>query len=240
MNDTISNFYLKNPEEHYVDVYETQHGPRLDDLVSHFKLKDFTNVHIVDIGGGLGFMGKRLDPSVDYWVIDGAEIPDGKRLRGGNWRKADLDYDYFSDSPYAIGSNIYQDGVMVKTETHNYTRGYFDVAFFLETLEHLSNPYHALVEIKKLVKQDGDIFVSIPTETVWHNTIYAGLLWPRQNFEQFLEQMALPVIEFYQCNKSWPTYNYHCRNANWHAARMLFPKMEAKFQGKTPLEYTNL
>jgi SAM-dependent methyltransferase len=237
MNETVSNFYLKNPEQNYIDCYERDHGPRLDDLVAHFKLKDLTNIHVVDIGGGLGFMGKRLDPSVDYWVIDGAEVPENKRLCKGTYLKQDLDYNYFGTRPL---HSMMVDECGEPFSGPSVESPLFDIAFFLETFEHLSNGYHALIEIKKLVKQDGSIFISIPTETVWHNAPYPGLLWPRQNFEQFLEQMALPVREFYACTKSWPTYNYHCRNANWHEARMLFPKSEAKFQGKTPLEYTNL
>jgi SAM-dependent methyltransferase len=228
MNETVQNFYLKNPEENYIDQYERDHSSRLDAFVERFQLKRLKDAHLLDIGGGLGFLGKRLDSSNDYWVIDGAMVPPEKRLCPMTCHNADLDHDDFSILKILRSRN--------GMETENV----FDAAFCLETLEHLSNPYHCLVEIKKLVKLNGDIYISIPTETVWHNTVYPGLLWPRQNFEQFLGQMALPVEEYWLWDKGWNAYHYRCRNAVWEESRMLFPKSEVKFQGKTPLEYTNL
>lgn len=227
MDKTVTDFFTKNPESNYMAQYEYSHGPRLDALIEHFKFKNLKNQRVVDIGGGLGFLGKRLDSSNDYWVIDGANIRPNQRLCNGGWAQRDIDKDQFS---YALIGDSYD-----KTP--------FDIAFFLETLEHIGNPHHALVEIKKLVKIDGLILISIPTETVWHNAPYPSLLWPRQNFEQFLGQMALPIIEFWEYQPKsigWPAYHYLCRNAPWTESKMLFHKDEPKFRGVTPLQATNL
>ena len=235
---TVANFYNKNPEEGYINTYDDQHGPRLDAMIAHYGLSDLKNQAIADIGGGLGFLGKRLDPSNKYWVFDGAEIPEKERLCHGFWTQTDIQRDHFGGYAYTkdMSQAVNDDTIFLKPS--------FDIAFCLETLEHLSDPYHCLTEIKQMVKPGGNIIMSIPTETVWHNTVYPGLLWPRQNWEQFLGQMALPILDFWtfepKPNGGWPAYHYRCFNAGWEASKMLFPKTEAKFQRITPLQSTNL
>lgn len=229
IDKTVTDFYAKNSGSQYAEIYETSHGPRLDALVARYSLKDLRG-RVLDVGGGLGFLGKRLHESVDYWVIDGAEVPVEQRLCKGGWAQRDIDHDQFS---YALTSDSYD-----KTP--------FDTAFFLETLEHIGNPHHALVEIKKLVKPDGDIFISIPTETVTHNSPYPTLLWPENpNFRLFLQQMALPILDawtYTPATVGWPAYTYRCRNAAWteNPRRLLFVKDELKFLGANPVEATNL
>jgi 2-polyprenyl-3-methyl-5-hydroxy-6-metoxy-1,4-benzoquinol methylase len=196
-------------------------------MIERYGLKEsLKGKRLVDIGGGLGFAGELLDSSTEYSVIDGAFVPERQRLCAGNWLKWDLDYDKFG--------SFYRDTALGEP---------FDAAFFLETIEHLTSPYHCVAEIKQIVKPNGDIFISTPTETVTHNTPYPSLFWPPQNFAQWLGQMALPIIDAYVYQpkvRGWPAYQYRCRNADWSEARMMFPKEEEKFRGKTPQEYANL
>lgn len=231
MNQTVTDFFAKNAGESYADRYRLDHSPRLQALLDHYGLREsLKGKRVLDVGGGLGFLGELLDPSTDYWVIDGAEIECKQRLCKGDWLRFDLDHDTFGS---------YRNTAFC---------GSFDAAFCLETLEHLGNPHHVLVEIKKLVKPDGDIFISIPTEEVTHNAPYPGLLWPPQNFIQFLGQMALPLAEptresayIYQPkDRGWPAYQFRCRNDPWEKKRLAFPKAEAKFLPLTPLEATNV
>jgi SAM-dependent methyltransferase len=222
MDQSVEGFFTKNAEQAYIDQYDKDHSPRLINLIERFKINErFLLKHVVDVGGGLGFLGKRL--KCQYTVFDGAFIPDGKKLTNGLWKKYDLDYEHFGDS--------------FKNEYPDYL---FDAAFCLETLEHLTNPYNCLVEIKKVVKENGDIYISIPHANVWHNFIYAALMIDRFNFEQFLGQMALPVLEYHLWDKGWNAHTWRCRNAPWTEAKMLYPKDEPKFYGKTPVEYVNL
>ncbi len=214
MDKSVTNFYGKNAENNYANNYDSEHGPRLDDVIAHFKLKDIKNKSILDVGGGRGFLGKRLDESNQYFVFDGATVE--KPLCQGMWVKTDLDRDYFA----------------------NGFENKFDVAFCLETLEHLTNPYNCLAEIKKMVKIGGDIYLSIPDLGMQHNTIYPGLIYG--GFDQFLQQMALEPQGYFLWDKGWPIRNWHCKNRPWEESKMLFPKYEEKFKGKTPIEYTNL
>lgn len=225
MDSSVSTFYTKNADQGYIDQYEKDHGPRLDDLVNHFKLKDL-NQRVLDVGGGLGFLGKRLGLTSDYTVVDGAKVPEEKRVCRGTYYQTDLDYHKFGDDD---GDN----GLTRKAWP-------WDMAFCLETLEHCTNPYNVLAEMKKLVKGDGHIYLSIPHANVWHNYIYPALMIERTNFEQFLGQMALPVIEYKLWDKGWNAHTWKLRNADWTEAHMLYPKQEIKFYGKTPLEYVNL
>lgn len=243
IDTTVTQFYSKNPEEHYGDTYDQQHGFRLDAMIAHYNL-DLKGQRVADIGGGLGFLGKRLKldgANGSYWVFDGASIPETQRLCKGLWVQTDIQRADFGSSYWMSRTTVtHSTGDILRSESE--VR--FDIAFCLETLEHLSDPYHCLVQIKKLVKPNGTIILSIPTETVWHNTVYPGLLWPRQNWEQFLGQMALPIVDFWtyepKPGQGWPAYHYRCHNADWRESVLAFPKTEDKFRGVTPIQATNL
>jgi SAM-dependent methyltransferase len=238
MDSTVSNFFTKNPDQAYIDQYDIDHGPRLDAMIQKWELRSLKNQKIVDVGGGLGFLGKRLDPSNDYWIIDGANVPQDKRLCKGSWHTTDLDFTQFGSD--VNWSETYPSGSSGSSFMMYPAPKNFDAAFCLETLEHLSNPYNCLVEIKKLVKRDGFIYLSIPHVNVTHNYIYPALMIDPNWFSQWLEQLALPVVEYWLWDKGWNAHHFKCRNADWIEAKMLFPKHEEKFRGKTPIEYVNL
>ena len=222
MDPSVTSFYTKNPEEGYIDTYDIQHGDRLDKIVSRWGLDKLRDIKLADVGGGLGFLGKRLDSRVNYWVFDGAEHPVEKRVARGTWVRTDIQRDEFGKEYYTT----------------------FDFTVCLETVEHLSDPYHCLVQMKTMTVKDAPICISIPTDTVTHNVVYPSLFYPRQNWEVFLAQMALPILDYWQYEpapgKGWPANCYLTRNADWREARMYYPKYESKFFGRTPLEYTNL
>lgn len=226
IDKTVTNFFSKNAEESYNTTYRLDHGPRIKALFDRYNLvESLKGKRVVDVGGGLGFLGELLDPSTDYWVIDGADVKDEQKVCKGNWFQRDLDFGEYA------------------TYLNTVLGGQFDAAFCLETLEHLGNPHHALVQIKQIVKLDGLIYLSVPTETVWHNTPYPGLLWPPQNFMQFLGQMALPITDAYiyePKERGWPAYQFQCVNRPWREKRLAYPKTEEKFQDCTPLQATNL
>lgn len=232
MDESVTNFFTKNADQAYIDLYDKDHGPRLDELINHWNLKTLKNKRILDVGGGLGFLGKRLDADNDYWVFDGAKIPEEKKLCKMTSMKVDLDYHQFSQC--WLFNEEEEDKAISDYEIK------FDVGFCLEVLEHLTNPYNCLAEMKKMVVENGYIYISIPHFNVTHNYIYPALMWTKENFQQFLEQMALPVEDYFLWDKGWNAHTFKCRNAPWTEAKMLFPKHESKFYGKTPVEYVNL
>jgi 2-polyprenyl-3-methyl-5-hydroxy-6-metoxy-1,4-benzoquinol methylase len=230
MDESVSNFFSKNAAENYAAQYELDHGPRLDAMLAHWGLvEELKGKRVLDIGGGLGFLGKRLDSSTEYWVIDGAETCEEKSLCKGTWCKTDLDKDTFSNGPFLLTKET---GIKILMPT-------FDVAFCLETLEHLTNPYHCLVETKKLVKEGGSIYISIPHANVTHNYIYPALMVDPNNFAQFLGQMALPVRDYWLWDRGWNAHHFKCENRPYGEKIMLYPKYESKFLHATPIEMVN-
>lgn len=239
MDPTVSDFFSKGGDE-YETLYRLDHGPRIRALLDRYDLvNQLKGKRVIDVGGGQGFLGEMLDPSTQYHVIDGATVPPNKRLCKGEWVVADLDYDRFAESNPVVQDTWVGGG----GGFHSFPWPRFDCAFALEVLEHLKSPYHCIEQLKMLVKQDGDIFISVPDESVWHNTPNPFTFWPPQHFEVWLRQMALPVVDFYVYKptvRGWPAYQFKCRNAAWTEAQMIYPKTEAKFIGKKPHEYANL
>lgn len=224
MDSSIEGFYTKNAADGYAAQYEIDHGPRLDAMIARFGLDSLRGQRILDVGGGLGFLGKRLHPSNDYWVLDGAQIAPEQRLCKGTWVTTDLDRNTFGSED---GDNCLA------------RKPQWDCAFILETLEHCISPYNVLAEVKKLVKPSGMIYISLPHENVTHNAIYPGLLWPEQNWEQFLGQMSLPIHDRWLWAKGWNARHWVCFNRPYSEKRMLFQKQEAKFLHATPVEMVN-
>lgn len=222
MDNSVKEFYNKNRDSGYREEYDSQHGSRIDFVIEKCGLNKVIGSSIADFGCGLGNFFKRMDSSNAVFGFDGAEIKDEDKLYDFDLFQIDLESD-----DYDLEGDF---GISYK----------FDISICSEVLEHLSNPYKALCLIKKFTKENGEIIITIPDQKVWHNTVYPSLMFPHQNFEQFLAQMSLPIIESYYFEDGWQTRVWKCRNAPWEESKMLFPKHEAKFFGKTPLEYTNL
>lgn len=245
MDATVSQFYTKGGDT-YEQLYRLDHSPRIRAILDRYNLvNELKGKRVVDVGGGQGFLGEMLDESTDYWVVDGADIPPEKRLCKGCWVNTDLDHKYFGVEPMfaTMNSSEPNEGRWINGAQYSELSRLFDTAFFLETIEHIQSPYHAVVQLKEIVKPNGDIFISTPTETVTHNTPYPSLFWPPGNFAQWLGQLALPILDFYVYEpkeRGWPAYQYRCRNADWTEAVHLYPKQEPKFRGKKPHEMANL
>jgi SAM-dependent methyltransferase len=66
---------------------------------------------------------------------------------------------------------------------------HFDSVIILETLEHMMNPYYALVEIRRVLKEDGKLVCSVPNPATGHPYLYPGL-FEFPNFNIFLRQLG--------------------------------------------------
>ncbi len=73
-----------------------------------------------------------------------------------------------------------------------YENGFFDVVITLETIEHVENPHRMLWEIKRILKKDGALLISIPGERVYHPFIYPGL-FTKKNFSEFLRSNGFEI-----------------------------------------------
>ena len=214
---SIENFYKKNPYEDYFNNYEVQHAARLQKSVEIFNLDKIDNSVVGDFGCGRGNVFKRLKPSNKFYGYDGADIKTQDQYVPFTFDKVDLCSDFTSNTP-----------------------AFLDFSVIWEVVEHVSAPFTVLNNIKKLTKLNHDIYISIPDECVGHPVIYYQLFYPHTNFIDFLECMALPVLEYHKIECAWPVWVFKCRNAPWSEKKMRFYKSEEKFRNANLMEVTNL
>jgi SAM-dependent methyltransferase len=69
---------------------------------------------------------------------------------------------------------------------------HFDFVIILETLEHLMNPYYAMVEIRRVLKENAKLICSVPNPKTGHHFLYPGL-FEFPNFTRFLRQSGFRI-----------------------------------------------
>ena len=69
---------------------------------------------------------------------------------------------------------------------------YFDAVVILETFEHLMNPYYAMLEIRRVLKENAKLICSVPNPKTGHPYLYPGL-FEFSNFTAFLTQMGMKI-----------------------------------------------
>ena len=68
----------------------------------------------------------------------------------------------------------------------------FDIVICLETMEHMMNPYYALLNIRRVLKQGGRLICSVPNPIWGHILLYPGL-FEYKYFHRFLEQCDFKI-----------------------------------------------
>lgn len=215
----VEGFYAKNPDKNYADVYDEQHSGRIDWTIQRFGLDKLRGQRILDIGAGRGNFFKRLDPSNYFVGLDGAKIGSENKLCDFLSLRVDL------GRPFAH---------LFDNEKP------FDWIVCSETLEHVSGIDNVLLEMKKLLKENGKAVFTIPDISVTHPVAFPGLFYPHQNFAIFVEQYAWLIEQHYMYTVKWPVHAFLVRNAPMKEQRPLFPKEESKFWGQEPICWTNM
>ena len=125
---------------------------------------------ILEIGCGEGSLLKLLKTSNQVYGVDISESGVLKTQQKG------------IECHHADASN----------EALPFEEGFFDTVITLETIEHVENPHRMLWEIKRVLKKNGTLLISIPGERVYHPFIYPGL-FTRKNFSEFLISNGLRI-----------------------------------------------
>lgn len=73
-----------------------------------------------------------------------------------------------------------------------WTDASLDLVVCLETIEHLENPYHCMMEIKRALHPGGRLLISIPNPAIGHPFCYPGL-FDRRRFAEFLQQCGFRI-----------------------------------------------
>ncbi len=228
MDEFNSSFYKL--DGHSMEEYERSHKPRLDFIVEDLKLDSIKHSAVADVGCGYAPIFRRLKEaklasSDNFFVgFDG----DGSGLAKEScnvYRQVDL------NQPFDLDFSFWQN----KTELQK-----FQVVLCFETLEHLTNPYACLNSIKEMLVEDGILYLSIPHDSCTHNTIYPGLLYPVENFKEFLGQMAFEIEDHRIHNKAFSQHIFTLRNKPWGFSKMKWHKSEDKFRNISPQVAVNL
>ena len=222
--ETIKEFYTKaNPWE----KYDEEMRGRIEFTIQHFQLNMHKFPRIADFGGGYSLFLRLLPERYYKFVFDGAKV-DTYYLRKHNieFNKCDLnnlDFEKHIDD-YAL-SELF--------------RGYFNISCAFEVCEHIPNLYSFIYHMKEMTTLGGEIYLNITHEKTQHNTLYPGLFYPESNFETFLEQMALPILDKVYCDKSFHSWIYKCENQPWNNKKLMFPKNDEKYRNVDPLTVVN-
>jgi SAM-dependent methyltransferase len=80
----------------------------------------------------------------------------------------------------------------VSSQPLPFSDDHFDFVIILETLEHLMNPYYAMVEIRRVLKENAKLICSVPNPKTGHLYLYPGL-FEFSNFTRFLRQSGLRI-----------------------------------------------
>jgi 2-polyprenyl-3-methyl-5-hydroxy-6-metoxy-1,4-benzoquinol methylase len=215
-NKNIPDFYSDYGQSR--EEYIRSHKPRFDYFAKRFELSALENNRILDVGCGLGFLFDYIDLDKNYCVgIDDTDlVPSGLKWK---YIKADLNYP-FADK---VGEQ-------------------FNLVFCLETIEHLTNPYNCLFDIKKLLLPDSYLILSIPNESITHNTIYPDQLYPVEHFKNFLRQMAFEIVLHEQHTASFKQEVFVLTSKSWenNTYRMRWPKSDENQRNAPPHISINL
>lgn len=195
--------------------YDNSHMERFNYLINDLELHKIKNSKIVDFGCASGFLIKKLlnkDNNNKFYGLDYHNY----EHKDFDYLKVDFDYTF---------SDVFEQKYNTK----------IDIGFCFEVCEHIANLYNFVSEMKKIIKLDGILYLSIPHEIVTHNTLYPGLFYPVQNFKEFLEQMAFVIVDYRIHNKSHTQNVFTLINKDWSFSKMKWFKPEEKFRNISPL-----
>ena len=134
---------------------------------------------ILDVGAGNGDLMKYLSQDKTNTII-GVDIG----LLGQER--------FWEEKRYKYSTLLYLD---VSNDKLPFPDGVFDQVFFTEIVEHLGNPCHTLMEIKRVLKEGGELVITFPEMEDQrgyfggdHSFIYPGL-FTRKHFRRFMIQL---------------------------------------------------
>lgn len=143
------------------------------------------NKHILDVGAGRGDLMVYLS-KFDNKIIGLDAGLAAQKL-------------YYSEERYKYCTLLYMD---VSHDRFPFPDNVFDIVFFTETIEHLGDPLHACMEIKRVLKDDGDLVITFPEaedqKGYWrgnHSFVYPGLFY-RKHFRRFMIQLFFKQTKY--------------------------------------------
>jgi ubiquinone/menaquinone biosynthesis C-methylase UbiE len=155
--------------------------------------RDFS--HVLDIGGGLGLfsMNFKLNfPSSSVIILDKFLYEGIKEI--------------LTKYPTLRITDYIEEDIQNKTSFENNS---LDLIFALDILEHVENPSIAIDEILRILKQNGLLFISVPTESILLRIVrkilgsvrnievnphWLGMVGSEKEFFKILQQKEIMII----------------------------------------------
>ena len=155
--------------------------------------RDFSRV--LDIGGGLGLfsMNFKLNFPLSSIIILDKSLYEGVK-------------EILSKFPTLRITDYVKEDIQKKTSFENNS---LDLIFALDILEHVENPSIAIDEILRILKEDGILFISVPTESlllrivrklmgtiknIEVNPHWLGMVRSEKEFFKILQQKNIKII----------------------------------------------
>ena len=172
---------MKLPLDIYeINIREAGVGCGKSLFVQHKMLEPYSGQKVIEIGFG---QGELLDYLLSQGnIVDGIDVgKHAQEVAGENLQKKGYDSAKYTLLRLDVSNNVFP-----------YDSDYFDRGYILETLEHLANPLNTILELKRVIKDGGELVISIPeqedtfgTHAGLHWVVYPGL-YLRNNFRWFL------------------------------------------------------
>jgi len=155
--------------------------------------RDFS--HVLDIGGGLGLFSANFKlnfPMSSVIILDKSLYKGIKEI--------------LTKFPTLKITDYVKEDIQKKTSFEN---GSIDLIFALDILEHVENPSIAIDEILRILKEDGFLFISVPTESIvlrivrriigtikniQVNPHWLGMVSSEKEFFKVLQQKDIKII----------------------------------------------
>jgi len=167
---TTDNCYLHNNEEKYRHCFDKFEGPiggceRFSFLAQKF-FKGVSGKDILEIGCGEGSFLEILKNS-------------GNKVFGVDISESGIEK--------TRAKEIFSERLDISRQDIPRPSDSFDIVVMLEAIEHIEDPMHCIKEIKRVLKNNGVLLISIPNSVLGHDYYYPGL-FEMNNFKKFLLQ----------------------------------------------------
>lgn len=135
-----------------IPIFGKMYFGRIKNILKFFIQSGQKFANVLDIGGGLGLFSLNFKlnfPESDIFILD-YSLHEGIK-------------EILTKNPTLRVNDYIKADIQEETPFHDDT---FDLIFALDILEHVKNPSIAIDEILRILKKNGLLFISVPTESI--------------------------------------------------------------------------
>jgi ubiquinone/menaquinone biosynthesis C-methylase UbiE len=167
--------------------------PRLENMIMeelgrlNFIRPYVMNKMVLDAGCGVGYGANFLAESGARWVLGIDISPEAIHYAAQNYKHSNLTFCVMDCIQMGLRNNT------------------FDVVVSLELIEHLTQPEQFLIEVSRVLKPDGLLFISTPNRRV-SSTPGGRVSWPFHKHEFSADELRELLDTYFQEVQIWGSY----------------------------------